>query len=180
MTRRRAKRRALHPEYGSAHTGTLCGGWPCEGAKSLDATPDSIDTIGHGEWADSLDKAACAKAWHELGGSIMDDWFQTTSHYGTRPFAWWIFERDMEMPESPVQQCAMLVAMNDLCLEEDADLRQRIAARPRCTPLLAMLDGKTPTANELDEWDGPGGLWDYLSLGSGSSQSQTTLSVRGT
>ena len=166
------KRRAIASPYGSGHIECLRNGWPYE--TDLDATPNSTSTIGVGEWADALDRDACKKAWHELGGSIMDEWFRSTGNYGRRPFAWWIFERDMEMPDMPVLQFAMLVAMNDICIEEDAELRQRIAARPKCAPLLSMLDGTVPDAAELDEWDGPGGLFDYLFLAPGSSALQTT------
>jgi hypothetical protein len=162
MTRKRAKRRAPQSEYHTGHVETLRHGIPYGGADSLHARPDSCETIGHGEWADSLDGDACRAAWHILGLWMMED--HIVRYPGTRPFMFWIRERSEDMPPSPARQCIRLLQLGDLTIEEDAILRERIAARPQCLPLTLLLDGVPLDEGELDALDGPAGLWDLLSL----------------
>lgn len=143
MVRKRAKRTATQP-YNQEHITILVYGPADDDAP----VPEGI-----------------AATWHEWGFRLMTN--HIPHHPGTRPWGFWRFERDEPMPTTPVLQLARLVARNDLCTEEYEQLRQRIADRPHLDgreQLLAILDGESLPADELDELDGPGGAWDYLWL----------------
>jgi hypothetical protein len=149
--RKKMKRRAVSSKYNAAHIESLRAGIPYPDAPSLHANPNSQNVIPNLEYGD-LDRDACASAWRELGFQVLAE--HLIRYPGTRPWGFWIFERNEPMPETPVGELARLVELNDLTIEEDAELRRLIAERPHLDgrdQLLAILDGETLSENELDE-----------------------------